>query len=97
MDAWSNHEHAMTFKRICAILLALALTLAGISMIRESVKSLQEGEATAKSRRTTRMISREKEPRYFWFIISSHSAMALGLFGVSFWIASASLRPKRPR
>ncbi|HEY1080727.1 MAG TPA: hypothetical protein VGE29_00605 [Prosthecobacter sp.] len=79
---------------ICAIVLGLILCLAAFSMGRETVRGLREGEIMSNGRRSSRLVSKEEEPKYFWMIIAFHSLCMTGLVAASVSMVWAAARSK---
>ncbi len=76
---------------ILAILLALIISLAGVSMVRETWRGLKKGEIMAEGRRTSSLHQKDKNPFGYWMTVSVNCVMASGLFAASFWILRHSI------
>lgn len=79
---------------ICAIVLGLILCLAAFSMGRETLRGLREGEIMSNGRRSSRLVSQEKEPKFFWMIITFHGICMTGLVAASVGMVWAAVRSK---
>lgn len=85
----------MKVSLLLAILCGLIFSLAGISLIRESVHGIQNERIMSNGRRSSTLIDQDKSPGFFWVTVGWNCALALGLFTASFCMVRAAARPTK--